>query len=123
MEESIMNIYKFSLDTQDGVKIIREIMEAEEKPKSYNIYEDYFFSPIKLLKSDIGKITKRHGTEVYMAEDNFEKIKEVYIEYLKDNITLQEEMIEKAQNDLQVLNDNLKGLEQITEQSVENKEQ
>ncbi len=40
MEESIMNIYKFSLDTQDGVKIIREIMEAEEKPKSYNIYEE-----------------------------------------------------------------------------------
>ncbi len=118
-----MDIYKFSLDTQDGVKIIRQIMEAEEKPKSYNIYEDYFFSPIKLLKSDIGKITKRHGTEVYMAEDNFEKIKEVYIEYLKDNITLQEEMIEKAQNDLQVLKDNLKGLEQITEQSVENKEQ
>ena len=32
-------------------------------------------------------------------------------------------MIEKAQNDLQVLKDNLKGLEQITEQSVENKEQ
>ena len=87
-----MKLYKFVLSTHNSTKITRTVLEAEEKPKTYSVFDGMWTSRVN--KNDIGVVSGVSGRNVILLEDDIEKAKEIFAENLKRKILEEKESIE-----------------------------
>ena len=88
-----MQLYKFVLSTYNSTKITRTVLEAEEKPKTYSIFDGRLTSRVN--KIDIGVASGWSGDTVILIEDDIEKAKEIFTEDLKRKISDEKKSIEE----------------------------
>ena len=88
-----MNLYKFMLTTYGETKITKQVLEAEEKPKTYSVFDGMWTSRVN--KKDIGVASGYCGDTVILLEDDTEKAKEIFAENLKHKILVEKESIEQ----------------------------
>ena len=88
-----MKLYKFVLSSFNRTKIKRTVLEAEEKPKTYSVFDGMWTSRVN--KKDIGVASGYFGDTVILLEDDMEKAKEIFAENLKRKILDEKESIEK----------------------------
>ena len=88
-----MKLYKFVLSTHNSTKITRTVLEAEEKPKTYSVFDGMWTSRVN--KNDIGVVSGLSGRNVILLEDDIEKAKEIFTENLKRKILDEKESIEE----------------------------
>lgn len=88
-----MKLYKFMFTTYDGTKITKQVLEAEEKPKTYSVFDGMWTSRVN--KKDIGVVSGYCRDTVILFEDDMEKAKEIFAENLKRKILDEKESIEK----------------------------
>ena len=86
-----MKLYKFSFSTY-GPGIRKEVLDVEEKPKTYTTTNELWKSRIN--KSDIGRASTCNV--VYLLEDDEKKARELFCEKLKLNIHKEKWKIESA---------------------------
>ena len=87
-----MQLYKFTLSTHNSTKITRTVLEAEEKPKTYSVFDGMWTSRVN--KNDIGVVSGLSGRNVILLEDDIEKAKEIFTEDLKRKISDEKKSIE-----------------------------
>ena len=87
-----MKLYKFMLTTYGETKITKQVLEAEEKPKTYSVFDGMWTSRVN--KKDIGVASGRRGYTVILVEDDIEKAKEIFTQDLKRKISDEKESIE-----------------------------
>ena len=87
-----MKLYKFMLTAYGETKITKQVLEAEEKPKTYSVFDGLWTS--RLNKKDIGIAGGWGGDTVILLEDDIEKAKEIFTEDLKRKISDEKESIE-----------------------------
>lgn len=87
-----MKLYKFVLSTHNSTKITRTVLEAEEKPKTYSVFDGMWTSRVN--KNDIGVVSGLSSRNVILIEDDIEKAKEIFAENLKRKILEEKESIE-----------------------------
>ena len=88
-----MKLYKFVLSTYNSTKITRTVLEAEEKPNTYSVFDGMWTSRVN--KNDIGVVSGVSGRNVILLEDDIEKAKEIFAENLKRKILDEKESIEE----------------------------
>ena len=88
-----MKLYKVVLNTYNSTKITRTVLEAEEKPKTYSVFDEICTSRVN--KNDIGVVSGVSGRNVILLEDDIEKAKEIFAENLKRKILDEKESIEE----------------------------
>ena len=109
-----MKLYKFVLSSFNGTKIKRTVLEAEEKPKTYSIFDGRWTSRVN--KKDIGLASGWSGDTVILLEDDIEKAKEIFTEYLKRKILEEKESIEaKIKSGNERISDLKKTINEINE--------
>ena len=91
-----MKLYKFMLTTYGETKITKQVLEAEEKPKTYSVFDSMWTSRVN--KKDIGVASGYFGYTVILLEDDMEKAKEIFAENLKRKISVEKESIEQKIN-------------------------
>ena len=91
-----MKLYKFMLDMYVETKITKQVLEAEEKPKTYNVFDGMWTSRVN--KKDIGVVREYCRDTVILLEDDMEKAKEIFAENLKRKISDEKESIEQKIN-------------------------
>ena len=91
-----MKLYKFMLTTYGETKITKKVLEAEEKPKTYSVFDGMWTSRVN--KKDIGVASGYFGDTVILLEDDMEKAKEIFAENLKRKISVEKESIEQKIN-------------------------
>ena len=91
-----MKLYKFMLTTYGETKITKQVLEAEEKPKTYSVFDGMWTSRVN--KKDIGVASGYFGYTVILLEDDIEKAKEIFAENLKRRISVEKESIEQKIN-------------------------
>ena len=94
-----MKLYKFSLCMWRGVNVSREVLEVEEKPKTYIERKEYYSS--RISKSDIGVLSGYDNSTLYLLEDDMEKAKSIFAESLKYKIEMEKEKIERCKKHIQ----------------------
>lgn len=87
-----MKLYRFTLSTWRGVKIHKNVLEVEEKPKTY--IEKGEYSRSRILKSDVGVLSGYDRCTLYLLEDDMKKAKSMFIESLKKKIEIEKQRIE-----------------------------
>ena len=88
-----MKLYKFVLTTYGETKITKQVLEAEEKPKTYSVFDGMWTSRVN--KKDIGVASGYCGDTVILLEDDMEKAKEIFAENLKRKISVEKASIEQ----------------------------
>lgn len=88
-----MKLYKFVLDTYGKTKITKRVIEAEEKPKTYSVFDGMWTSRVN--KKDIGVVSGFSGDTVILLEDDMKNAKEIFAENLKRKISAEKESIEQ----------------------------
>lgn len=107
-----MKLYKFALSSFNGTKINRTVLEAEEKPKTYSVFDGRRTSRVN--KKDIGVASGWSGDNVILIEDDIEKAKEIFTQDLKRKISDEKESIEaKIQSGNERISDLEKTVEEI----------
>ena len=91
-----MKLYKFMLTTYGETKITKQVLEAEEKPKTYSVFDGMWTSRVN--KKDIGVASGYFGDTVILLEDDMENAKEIFAETLKRKISVEKESIEQKIN-------------------------
>ena len=91
-----MKLYKFMLTTYGETKITKQVLEAEEKPKTYSVFDGMWTSRVN--KKDIGVASGYFGDTVILLEDDMEKVKEIFAENLKRKISVEKKSIEQKTN-------------------------
>ena len=91
-----MKLYKFMLTTYGETKITKQVLEADEKPKTYSVFDGMWTSRVN--KKDIGVASGYFGDTVILLEDDMEKAKEIFAENLKRKILVEKESIEQKIN-------------------------
>ena len=91
-----MKLYKFMLTTHGETKITKQVLEAEENPKTYSVFDGMLNSRVN--KKDIGVAIGYFGDTVILLEDDMEKAKEIFAENLKRKISFKKEYIEQTIN-------------------------
>ena len=91
-----MKLYKFMLTTYGETKITKQVLEAEEKPKTYSVFDGMWTSRVN--KKDIGVVSGYYRDTVILIEDDMEKAKEIFAENLKRKISVEKESIEQKIN-------------------------
>ena len=91
-----MKLYKFMLTTYGETKITKQVLEAEEKPKTYSVFDGMWTSRVN--KKDIGVASGYFEDTVILLEDDMEKAKEIFAENLKRKISVEKESIEQKIN-------------------------
>lgn len=89
-----MKLYRFYLDTWKGAKVSREVLEVEEKPKTY--IKRGNFCNTRILKSDVGVLSGYNNNTLYLLEDDMEKAKFMFAESLKHKIEREKQKIEST---------------------------
>lgn len=92
-----MKLYKFVLDTYGKTKITKRVIEAEEKPKTYSVFDGMWTSRVN--KKDIGVVSGFSRDTVILLEDDMEKAKEIFAENLKRKISVEKASIEQKIKD------------------------
>ena len=87
-----MKLYKFSLSTWRGTKVSREVLEIEEKPKTYIMRGN--ICDTRILKSDVGVLSGYDNNTLYLLEDDMEKAKTIFAESLKGKIKSEKQRME-----------------------------
>ena len=65
-----MKLYKFMLTTYGETKITKQVLEAEEKPKTYSVFDGMWTS--RVSKKDIGVVNGYFRDTVILLEDDME---------------------------------------------------
>ena len=91
-----MKLYKFMLTTYGETKITKQVLEAEEKPKTYSVFDSMWTSRVN--KKDIGVVSGYLVDTVILLEDDMEKAKEIFAENLKRKISVEKKSIEQKTN-------------------------
>lgn len=91
-----MKLYKFMLTTYGETKITKQVLEADEKSKTYRVFDSMWTSRVN--KKDIGVAIGYCGDTVILLEDDIEKAKEIFAENLKRKISFKKESIEQTIN-------------------------
>ena len=91
-----MKLYKFMLNTYGETKITKQVLEAEENPKTYSVFDGMLNSRVN--KKDIGVAIGYFGDTVILLEDDMENAKEIFAENLKRKISVVKESIEQKIN-------------------------
>ena len=91
-----MKLYKFMLTTYGETKITKQVLEAEERPKTYSFFDGMCNSRVN--KKDIGVVREYCRDTVILLEDDMEKAKEIFAENLKRKISVEKESIEQKIN-------------------------
>lgn len=109
-----MQLYKFVLSTYNSTKIKRIVLEAEEKPKTYNTFDGMWKSRVN--KKDIGVAIGWSGNTVILLEDDMEKAKEIFAQDMKRKISEEKESIEsKIKNGNERISNLEKAIKEIGE--------
>lgn len=112
-----MYLYRFELNTWRETKIIRTVVEVEEKPKTYMTINECWKT--RILKSDVGVLSGYDNGILYLLEDDMKKVTEIFVKSLKNKIEAEKNRIQIAiessnkkiaeyENDIEVLS---KGVE------------
>lgn len=88
-----MQLYKFILSTYGKTKITKNVLEADEKPNTYSVFEGRWTSRVN--KKDIGVVSGWSENYVILLEDDMEKAKQIFTESLKMKISDEKESIEE----------------------------
>lgn len=94
-----MKLYKFSLCMWKGVNVSREVLEVEEKPKTYMTVNERWKT--RISKSDIGVLSGYENTTLYLLEDDIEKAKTIFAKSLKHKIEMEKETIERCKKHIE----------------------
>lgn len=86
-----MQLYKFTLSTWRGTKVLRTVLEVEEKPKTYMTTEKW---KTRILKSDVGVVSGYNNGTLYLLENDMEKAKNIFAESLKNKIASEKNKLE-----------------------------
>lgn len=100
-----MNIWFFKLDRYKK-NISKEVIQAEEKPKTYFTTNTTWRTRIN--KSDIGKVVSYD--KIYLLEDDIEKAKNIFAENIKEEIDYNKDRlcdIDSKIKELEMLRDTL----------------
>lgn len=89
-----MYLYKFELSIWRETKIIRTVVEVEEKPKTY-IKVGFMFNT-RILKSDVGVLSGYDNGILYLLEDDMKKATEIFVKSLKNKIEAEKKRIQDA---------------------------
>lgn len=89
-----MKLYKFYLSTWKGIKVSREVVEVEEKPKTY--IKRGIVCDTRILKSDVGVLSGYDNNTLYLLEDDMEKAKSIFAESLKGKLESEKLKIENT---------------------------
>lgn len=111
-----MKIYKYVFDIYKG-EISEVVINVEEKPKSYVTVDTLFRHVIK--KTAIGKYDN-YGV-VYLLDENNERAREIFKEYLGRKIKGKEQLIKKYKyeiSDLELLKEEVKSFLVVKKKSV-----
>ena len=106
-----MELYRFELNSYKSTKIKRTVLEAEEKPKTYSVFDGRWTSRVN--KKDIGVVSGWSGNYVILLEDDMEKAKEIFTESLKMKISDEKESIEAK---IKSGNERISNLEKMIEE-------
>ena len=106
-----MKLYKFMLTTYGETKITKKVLEAEEKPKTYSVFDGRWTSRVN--KKDIGVASGWSGDTVILIEDDIEKAKKIFTQDLKRKISDEKESIEAK---IKSGNDRISDLEKTIEE-------
>lgn len=107
-----MKLYKFVLSSFNRTKIKRTVLEAEEKPETYSVFDGRWTSRVN--KKDIGVASGWSGDTVILIEDDIEKAKEIFTQDLKRKISDEKESIEaKIKSGNERISDLEKTIEEI----------
>lgn len=87
-----MKLYRFSLCMWKGVNVSREVLEVEEKPKTYMTVNERWKT--RISKSDIGVLSGYDNRTLYLLEDDMEKAKSIFAESLKGKIKSEKQRME-----------------------------
>ena len=79
-----MYLYRFELNTCRKTEITRTVVEVEEKPKTY--IKRGAYTTTRILKSDIGILSGYDNSTLYLLEDDMEKARQIFVEFLKNKI-------------------------------------
>lgn len=109
-----MNIYQFTFNTfGKTLKVKKQILEVEEKPKTYIRINVGWSSRIN--KTDIGVVSGYLKDVVLLLEDNIERAKELFLEEIKRKISNEENKIEHSKKEIEKLNNYIYDLKCIKE--------
>lgn len=89
-----MKLYEFTLSTWRGTKVLKTVLEVEEKPKTY-ILKGGFYN-MRISKSDVGVVSGYSSNTLYLLEDDMEKAKTIFAESLKGKIKSEKLKIENT---------------------------
>ena len=107
-----MKLCKFVLSTHNSTKITRTVLEAEEKPKTYSVFDGMWTSRVN--KNDIGVVSGLSGRNVILLEDDIEKAKEIFTQDLKRKISDEKESIKaKIKSGNELISDYKNAIEEI----------
>ena len=107
-----MKLYKFVLSTHNITKITRTVLEAEENPKTYSVFDGRWTSRVN--KKDIGVVSGLSSRNVILIEDDIENAKEIFTEDLKRKISDEKKSIEaKIKSGNERISDMEKTVEEI----------
>lgn len=107
-----MYLYKFELITWKETRIVRTVVEVEEKPKTYMTLGEYWKT--RILKSEVGVTSGYDNRILYLLEDDIKKATQIFVESLKNKIESEKNRIQSAiessnkiiaeyENDIEVL--------------------
>lgn len=94
-----------------------EKVEVTERPKTY-----ITSTHSRILKSEIGIVSKSWRTTLYLYEKDFEKVKATFLEYMKHQAEQQQREIEMKQKNLADFQKNIEQFSQLDEKDVIYKE-
>lgn len=106
-----MELFRFELNSYKSAKNKRTVLEAEEKPKTYSVFDGRLTSRVN--KNDIGVVSGWSGKYVILLEDDMEKAKEIFTESLKMKISDEKESIEAK---IKSGNERISNLEKMIEE-------
>lgn len=90
-----MNLYCFQLD-RIRKSIDKKVFQVEEKPKTYITTNTTWKS--RISKSDLGKVVSYDN--IYLLEDDTEKVKEIFSESINAEIDYNKKRVSYIEKDI-----------------------
>lgn len=89
-----MKLYRFALSTWRKVSVSREVLEVEEKPKTFIVVGNTWET--RILKSDVGVVSGYSNNTLYLLDDDMEKANAIFAESLRKKIEKEKQNIENT---------------------------
>ena len=110
-----MKLYKFTLSTWRKVSVSREVLEVEEKPKTFIVVGNTWNT--RILKSDVGVVSGYSNETLYLLDDDMKKANAIFAKSLRGKIEKEKQQIE---NTIRCCNERIKEYENGIDELIGN---